>query len=91
LSVPTASPMSLIFGMLGVMGFSLTLPMTRMAIVDLSPTFVGVGKGYCCCRYCLRFLLGREGTKSCRSTVAQVGCDLSWRCDWIPVVVDMGA
>ena len=44
MSVPTASPMSLIFGMLGVMGFSLTLPMTRMAIVDLNPTFVGLGR-----------------------------------------------
>lgn len=36
--------MSLTFGMLGVMVFSLTLPMTRMAIVDLDPTFVGLGR-----------------------------------------------
>ena len=36
--------MSLFFGMLGVMGFSLTLPMTRLAIVDLDPTFVGFGR-----------------------------------------------
>ncbi len=44
LSTRTESTMSLFFGMLGVMGFSLTLPMTRLAIVDLDPTFVGFGR-----------------------------------------------
>ncbi len=35
---------STIFGTLGVIGFSLTLPATRLAITDLDPTFVGLGR-----------------------------------------------
>ena len=35
---------SLAFGMLGVLGFSFTLPATRLAVVDLDPTFVGFGR-----------------------------------------------
>lgn len=35
---------STIFGMLGVMGFSLTLPATRLAVAELDPTFVGLGR-----------------------------------------------
>lgn len=35
---------STIFGMLGVMGFSLTLPATRLAVIDLDPVFVGLGR-----------------------------------------------
>lgn len=35
---------SIVFGMLGVMGFSLTLPATRLAVSDLDPTFVGIGR-----------------------------------------------
>jgi drug/metabolite transporter (DMT)-like permease len=35
---------SLVFGMLGILGFSLTLPATRLAVVDLDPTFVGLGR-----------------------------------------------
>jgi len=35
---------STIFGMLGVVGFSLTLPATRLAVFELDPTFVGLGR-----------------------------------------------
>jgi drug/metabolite transporter (DMT)-like permease len=35
---------SAIFGMLGVVGFSLTLPATRLAVAELDPTFVGLGR-----------------------------------------------
>ncbi len=35
---------SLAFGMLGVIGFSLTLPATRLAVTSLDPTFVGLGR-----------------------------------------------
>lgn len=35
---------STLYGALGVMGFSLTLPATRMAVTDLDPTFVGLGR-----------------------------------------------
>lgn len=35
---------SLFFGMLGVLGFSLTLPATKLAVVGLDPTFVGLGR-----------------------------------------------
>jgi drug/metabolite transporter (DMT)-like permease len=35
---------STIFGTLGVMGFSLTLPATRLAVTGLDPTFVGLGR-----------------------------------------------
>jgi drug/metabolite transporter (DMT)-like permease len=35
---------STIYGMLGVVGFSLTLPATRLAVVELDPTFVGLGR-----------------------------------------------
>jgi drug/metabolite transporter (DMT)-like permease len=33
-----------LFGMLGVVGFSLTLPATRLAVTRLDPTFVGLGR-----------------------------------------------
>ena len=36
--------LSIIFGMLGVIGFSLTLPATRLAVAELDPTFVGLGR-----------------------------------------------
>ena len=35
---------SIIFGTLGIVGFSLTLPFTRLAVAELDPTFVGVGR-----------------------------------------------
>ncbi|MCC3404570.1 MAG: DMT family transporter [Microcoleus sp. PH2017_10_PVI_O_A] len=35
----------LIYGFLGVVGFSLTLPATRAAVLDLDPLFVGFGRG----------------------------------------------
>lgn len=35
---------SIIFGLLGVIGFILTLPATRMAVAELDPTFVGLGR-----------------------------------------------
>jgi drug/metabolite transporter (DMT)-like permease len=35
----------LIYGFLGVAGFSLTLPATRAAAIDLDPLFVGLGRG----------------------------------------------
>jgi len=33
-----------VYGLLGVLGFSLTLPATRIAVADLNPTFVGLGR-----------------------------------------------
>lgn len=35
---------SIIFGLLGIIGFSLTLPATRIAVAELDPTFVGLGR-----------------------------------------------
>lgn len=35
----------LIYGFIGVVGFSLTLPATRAAVIDLDPMFVGLGRG----------------------------------------------
>ena len=35
---------STIYGMLGVVGFSLTLPATHLAVAELDPTFVGLGR-----------------------------------------------
>ena len=32
------------FGFLGVLGFSFSLPATRLAVEDLDPTFVGLGR-----------------------------------------------
>jgi drug/metabolite transporter (DMT)-like permease len=34
----------LFYGFLGVLGFSLTLPATRVAVTDLNPVFVGLGR-----------------------------------------------
>jgi drug/metabolite transporter (DMT)-like permease len=33
-----------LYGLLGVLGFSLSLPATRIAVADLDPTFVGLGR-----------------------------------------------
>lgn len=35
---------STLYGTLGVVGFSLTLPATRLAVTELDPTFVGIGR-----------------------------------------------
>lgn len=37
--------LGLLYGFVGVLSFSLTLPATRVAVVDLNPTFVGLGRG----------------------------------------------
>ncbi|UNU26894.1 hypothetical protein [Microcoleus vaginatus] len=34
---------------MGVVGFSLTLPATRAAAIDLDRVFVGLGRGVCYC------------------------------------------
>lgn len=36
--------MALLFGFLGVLGFSFSLPATRLAVEDLDPWFVGIGR-----------------------------------------------
>lgn len=36
--------LGLIYGFFGVLGFSLTLPATRVAVADLDPIFVGLGR-----------------------------------------------
>ena len=35
---------STLYGTLGIVGFSLTLPATRLAVAELDPTFVGIGR-----------------------------------------------
>ncbi|MEG4943549.1 DMT family transporter [Microcoleus sp. F4-D5] len=40
-----AETIGLIYGFWGVIGFSLTLPATRVAVIDLDPIFVGLGRG----------------------------------------------
>lgn len=35
----------LFYGFLGVLSFSLTLPATRIAVTELDPTFIGLGRG----------------------------------------------
>jgi drug/metabolite transporter (DMT)-like permease len=41
----TSETIGLFYGFLGVVGFSLTLPATRAAAIDLDPIFVGLGRG----------------------------------------------
>ena len=36
--------LGLVYGFLGVLGFSLTLPATRAAVADLDPNIVGLGR-----------------------------------------------
>ncbi|URD52736.1 hypothetical protein M5J74_12235 [Chroococcidiopsis sp. CCNUC1] len=36
--------LGLIYGFVGVFGFSLTLPATRVAVTDFDPNFVGLGR-----------------------------------------------
>ena len=36
--------LSIVFGLLGIAGFSLTLPATRVAVTELNPVFVGLGR-----------------------------------------------
>ncbi|MBE9076955.1 DMT family transporter [Romeria aff. gracilis LEGE 07310] len=47
-SLPTSKPsetLGLLYGFIGVAGFSLTLPATRAAVADFDPIFVGLGRG----------------------------------------------
>jgi drug/metabolite transporter (DMT)-like permease len=39
-----ADRVGFLYGFLGILSFSLTLPMTRLAVADLDPTFVGLGR-----------------------------------------------
>ena len=41
---PIVGPMALLLGSLGVVGFSFSLPATRLAVEQLDPTFVGAGR-----------------------------------------------
>jgi drug/metabolite transporter (DMT)-like permease len=41
---PYGRPMPVLLGLLGVLGFSFTLPVTRVAVDGLDPTFVGLGR-----------------------------------------------
>ena len=41
---PSVRAMALLLGFLGVLGFSFTLPATRVAVEELDPTFVGLGR-----------------------------------------------
>jgi drug/metabolite transporter (DMT)-like permease len=41
---PSGAASGLLFGLLGVLIFSATLPMTRLAVVDLHPVFIGIGR-----------------------------------------------
>ena len=38
--------MGLLYGFLGVLSFSLTLPATRVAVIEFEPIFVGLGRGF---------------------------------------------
>ncbi|MDO8412577.1 MAG: DMT family transporter [Gallionellaceae bacterium] len=40
----SAHSLSILFGLLGIAGFSLTLPATRLAVTELDPVFVGLGR-----------------------------------------------
>jgi len=42
----SSSDAGLMYGFLGVLGFSLTLPATRVAVLDLDPIWVGLGRGF---------------------------------------------
>ncbi len=44
-SAANPETLGLFYGFLGVLSFSLTLPATRVAVVDLNPTVVGLGRG----------------------------------------------
>jgi drug/metabolite transporter (DMT)-like permease len=46
LALPVASTelRGLMLGFIGVLGFSLTLPMTRLAVAELSPVLIGLGR-----------------------------------------------
>src|SRR5207248_10972331 len=41
---PNAESRGLLYGFIGVACFSLTLPATRVAVAQLDPTFVGLGR-----------------------------------------------
>jgi drug/metabolite transporter (DMT)-like permease len=42
----SSADVGLMYGFLGVLGFSLTLPATRVAVLDLDPIWVGLGRGF---------------------------------------------
>jgi drug/metabolite transporter (DMT)-like permease len=45
-ALKNSSDVGLMYGFLGVLGFSLTLPATRVAVLDLDPIWVGLGRGF---------------------------------------------
>src|ERR1700754_2043896 len=49
-----------LFGFLGVLAFSFSLPATRLAVADLDPTFVGLGRALVAAALAAALLLARR-------------------------------
>ena len=52
----TASRAGLLFGFLGVLGFSFSLPATRLAVADLDPWFVAFGRAVIAAAFAVAYL-----------------------------------
>ena len=50
----------LLFGFIGMLGFSFTVPMTRMAVLEFDPVIVGIGRVFISCSLALIMLAWRR-------------------------------
>lgn len=65
--------MALFLGFLGVLAFSFTLPATRVAVEELDPTFVGIGREALAAVPAALLLVLLRGPRPSRSQVARLG------------------
>jgi drug/metabolite transporter (DMT)-like permease len=65
--------MALFFGFLGVLAFSFTLPATRVAVEELDPTFVGIGREALAAVPAALLLVLLRGPRPTRSQLLRLG------------------
>lgn len=65
--------MALFLGFLGVLAFSFTLPATRVAVEELDPTFVGIGREALAAMPAALLLVALRGPRPTRSQLVRLG------------------
>ncbi len=89
------APIGSVYGFLGVLGFSLTLPATRLAVAELDPIFVGLGRSVLAAGLAIALLFVRQQPLPAKRFLPQFALVASgivlgfpvltaWSMQWLP-------